>query len=232
MKIIGLLSSPRKNGNTAGLLREVLKGAKSNGAETEEIFLYEKNIEFCRGCMSCMRTEECVINDDFKEIRDKIKNADGLVIGSPVYGYTFNALLRNLIERLGMFEYLTSSALGEKYVVGVSTAGGNIAKKIAKGLSYMSYSGIFKRGYSSGFIGVGVKGDDISKFPESLKDAFLLGKKLVDDIKNKKKYALQKLSTRIVKNIMLKPFMKKFIIQGKESNTKGIYNTLIKEGVI
>jgi multimeric flavodoxin WrbA len=232
MKIIGLLSSPRKNGNTAGLLHEVLKGAKSIGAETEEIFLYEKNIEFCRGCMNCMQTGECVIKDDFKEIRDKIKNADGLVIGSPVYGFTFNALLRNLIERLGMFEYMTSSALGKKYVIGVSTAGGNIAKKVAKGLSYMSYGGIFKRGYSSGSIGVGVKSLDISKFPDSLNNAFLLGKKLVDDIKNKKKYVLQKLSERLVKNIILKPIMKKFIVQGKESNTKAIYNILIEEGVI
>ena len=91
MKIIGVISSPTKNGNNAVLVREILKSAKNNGAVTEEIFLADYNIDFCRGCFYCIKNGRCIIRDDFEKLKKKLLDSDGIILGSPVYGLTMNA---------------------------------------------------------------------------------------------------------------------------------------------
>ena len=158
-KVVGLISSPRQNGNTATLVREALRGAKSEGACIEEVFLPKCNINFCNGCFKCLIDGDCGFTDDFKEIKELLYEADGIILGSPTYCGTYNAIMKSLFERLGMFEVMTSS-LGGKYFAGISTAGSAMAaRKTAQEMVSLVSSGVFKRGYISGVFGVGfIKG--------------------------------------------------------------------------
>ena len=104
-KVIVLNGSPRKNFNTAKLLKEAQKGAESVGAEVEYFNLYEHNFLGCRSCFACQRkgsTTEgiCAINDDIKPILEKCINADAIIIGTPVYFSYPTGVFRSFVERL------------------------------------------------------------------------------------------------------------------------------------
>ena len=66
-------------------MNSVIKGAESEGAETEIIDLYKLHIEYCTGCGACYATDECSLFDDFVEIFEKIMNTEGVVLGAPNY---------------------------------------------------------------------------------------------------------------------------------------------------
>ncbi|MDF1569165.1 MAG: flavodoxin family protein [Spirochaetaceae bacterium] len=125
---------PSRNGNTAVLARAALEAARAEGADTEKIVLSEHHIEYCRGCMHCMRTGTCLIDDEAFALRDKLYTSDGIILASPSYGIQMTARMKNsLVDRIGMFTVNTSS-FGGKHFVGISTAGGIGAKKVARKL--------------------------------------------------------------------------------------------------
>jgi len=104
-KVIILNSSPRKNFNTAKLLKEAQKGAESVGAQAEYFNLYDYNFKGCMSCFACQRkgsTTEgvCAIKDDIKPILEKCINADAIIIGSPVYFSYPTGMFRCFLERL------------------------------------------------------------------------------------------------------------------------------------
>ncbi len=106
IKALFINGSPRKNGNTAKLLKRAMDGAKESGAEVELINLYDRTLNY-KGCMSCFACKikgghkgVCSFKDDLKPILDKVVDADILVCGTPVYcGYP-SANLRAFMERL------------------------------------------------------------------------------------------------------------------------------------
>ena len=104
MKTIVINASPRKNMNTAQLLKEAQKGAESNGAETEYIDLFEYTFTGCRSCMACKRKDgernKCFWKDDMSAIVEKVLAADAVIIGSPIYFGQPTASFRALWERL------------------------------------------------------------------------------------------------------------------------------------
>jgi len=104
-KVIVLNGSPRRNFNTAKLLKEAQKGAESAGAETEFFNLYEYNFKGCMSCFACQRkgsTTEgiCALRDDLKPILEKCLNADAIIIGTPVYFSYPTGIFRSFVERL------------------------------------------------------------------------------------------------------------------------------------
>ncbi|MBQ3621128.1 MAG: flavodoxin family protein [Methanosarcinaceae archaeon] len=105
MKTIILNGSPRRNGNTAQLLRAAQKGAESAGSETEYIDLYGLDFTGCRSCMVCKKKGSehcrCFRKDDLSPILDRIFEADALIIGSPVYFGDTTSQFHALAERLG-----------------------------------------------------------------------------------------------------------------------------------
>ena len=109
-KIIAVNGSPRSGWNTDLLVREAAAGAAANGAEVEIIDLYK--LEKFTGCISCFgcKTDghpgRCVCRDGLYEVLEKIRQADGLILGSPVYLGDISAGLRALYERL-IFQYIT-----------------------------------------------------------------------------------------------------------------------------
>ena len=109
-KIIAINGSPRSGWNTDILVREAAAGAASAGAEVEIIDLYK--LEKFTGCVSCFgcKTEahlgKCICRDGLADVLEKIRTADGLILGSPVYLGDITAGLRALYERL-VFQYIS-----------------------------------------------------------------------------------------------------------------------------
>ena len=105
MKTIILNASPRKNNNTAQLLREAERGAQSAGSETEFVNLYDLQFTGCRSCLACKRAGaercRCFWPDDLSPLIEKIFQADALIIGSPIYFSDTTSQFHAVMERLG-----------------------------------------------------------------------------------------------------------------------------------
>ncbi|MGA9755237.1 MAG: flavodoxin family protein [Desulfobaccales bacterium] len=111
MKVMAINGSPRKTWNTATLLKKALKGAASQGAATELIYLYDLNFKGCISCFACKTKGSksygrCVVKDDLRPIFKKIEVADALILGSPIYFGIVSGELRSFMERL-LFPYFT-----------------------------------------------------------------------------------------------------------------------------
>ena len=100
MKVIGFTASPRKNGNTAWAVDKILEGAREQGAETEYFCFSELEIKPCKGCLGCVKGDGCVIGDDMQKIYDALKQADALVLGSPIYMGQMTAQAKIFTDRL------------------------------------------------------------------------------------------------------------------------------------
>jgi multimeric flavodoxin WrbA len=99
-KVLIVLGSPRKNGNSATLAAQIAKGAMSAQANVETVYLQEKNIAPCTACRSCLENSgDCIIQDDMQEIYEKLVEADGWVIASPVYWFTMTAQTKIFMDR-------------------------------------------------------------------------------------------------------------------------------------
>ena len=109
-KIVAINCSPRATWNTATLVREAAKGAEKQGAEVEIIDLYK--LEKYTGCVSCFGCKlpdnlgKCICKDGLAPVLEAIRNADGLIIGSPNYLGDVTTGFRALFERL-IFQSLT-----------------------------------------------------------------------------------------------------------------------------
>ena len=101
MRILGIDGSPRKEGNTYAFLSTALERAAELGAETQYVWLGDKNLRGCRGCYSCVGAKRCVVEDDFAPIFEKMMQADGILLGSPVYHASMTAELKALLDRSG-----------------------------------------------------------------------------------------------------------------------------------
>lgn len=100
MKVLILNGSPRVNGCTARALEEVSKTLNEEGIETETIVVGNKDVRGCIACNSCAKTGKCVFNDIVNDIAVKFENADGIIIGSPVYYAGSNGTIISLLDRL------------------------------------------------------------------------------------------------------------------------------------
>lgn len=103
MKVIGLVCSPRLNGNTQVLVEEALRAAGELGAETELYPAGQKNIAPCDGCDFCQGSGQCRIGDDMQELYTKLQEADGIIFGSPVYWWGVSAQAKAVMDRMYLF---------------------------------------------------------------------------------------------------------------------------------
>jgi multimeric flavodoxin WrbA len=102
-KVLGVIGSPRKNGNTHVLVSKILEGVQSEGISTDIIFLDDLSIEECDGCHVCWKTEKCVKKDDMSNLYQRIIESDVIVFGTPVYWYGPTALMKSFIDRFVYF---------------------------------------------------------------------------------------------------------------------------------
>lgn len=100
MKVLAINSSARKDGNTAILINTVFEELNQAGIETEMVQLSGKIMEPCKACWACGGRKNCVHNkDQFQEIFEKMKEADGILLGSPVYTANISANMQAFLER-------------------------------------------------------------------------------------------------------------------------------------
>lgn len=238
MKIIAILGSPNRNGNTSTLAREALRGASEKGAEVEEVFLADYRIEYCRGCISrnikdfCLSTGKCIIPDDAEEIRRKLYESDGIILATPTYGIQPTARMKNFMtDRIGMFNAY-SSRLAGKYLVGIATAGGVGAKKTARDLVWGYSSGFFGRSFISGYIGVHIGYGRIEDFPEEMKKARELGRRMATDICTGRSYPFQNLPGRFLIRCVIRPIILKNLLTHREGIMKAVYEDLIERKLL
>ncbi len=104
MKILGIVGSKRKNGNTATLVQAALKSAEINGIETHIEYLGDYNINGCTGCEGCKDTYKCVVDDDMQKLYPLILEADAIILGSPTYFYNITSIVKAFLERLYCYE--------------------------------------------------------------------------------------------------------------------------------
>ena len=99
-KVLGILGSPRLEGNTADLLEAVLEGARSAGADTERLDLARMRINACIECRRCDESAECAVKtDDMQQIYSRIRNVDAIVLASPIFFMSVSAQTKAMIDR-------------------------------------------------------------------------------------------------------------------------------------
>jgi multimeric flavodoxin WrbA len=133
MKVIAINGSARPNGNTRKALELVANGLTENGHQVEIINLAEKKLNPCLACYKCKGTKKCVQNDDINGIFAKMVEADGIILGSPVYFSNISSRMAMLIERTGIMARTNDNALSGKIGTAVAVArraGVNIAYSV------------------------------------------------------------------------------------------------------
>jgi len=100
MKVLLINGSPKEKGNTAFALNQMAEVFAELGIETETIQVGNQLIRGCQGCGACYKLGKCVINDMVNEVAEKLAEADGMVVGSPVYYASPNGTLISFLDRL------------------------------------------------------------------------------------------------------------------------------------
>ncbi len=216
MKFYAINGSNRNEGNTAQLLKKAIEGVKSviHDADVEFINLYDIPFNGCKSCFACKKIDgkhygKCVYNDDFKPILDEIVQADGLILGSPVYFGEVTGNMRCLLERL-CFPFLvydkdTDSLAPKRMPVGfIYTM--NVTKDLAEKMNYnhfilnndLVFENTFRKPYdlcsfdTYQFSDYSKYKSDIfseehksevrkTQFPKDLESAFKIGSKIARD---------------------------------------------------
>jgi len=208
VKVLGISGSPRPNANTAGLVKAVLAGCN---VSTQFITLAGLRIEPCKSCLGCKDTNECVIDDDHSVLRKELLNANALVIGAPNYHNMINGLMHCFLERFYQFRHRERNLLAGKLGVAVGVGGSKAEPVIQQILAFFQFYRIesvgsvsaqgvarcFDCGYgewcrSGAIIKAWGADQDLAKIrpsldkqPDSLKEAFELGKRISARLKEK-----------------------------------------------
>ncbi len=198
MKVLGIVGSRRKNGNTSYLVQEALHTIQSKEVETELIFLGDYNIRGCTGCEGCKDTYKCVIQDDMQKIYPLIMSSDAIILGSPTYFYNITSDMKAFIERLYCFQVFAeddrsvwssiNEALGGKYAVVIAICEQNDEKDMGFTAEAMSkpLEGLGYRVVETVKILKLFKKGDVLQNQDDLEQAQRAGKKLEKTFRLKK----------------------------------------------
>jgi multimeric flavodoxin WrbA len=177
MRVLGLVGSPRKGGNTDLLVSSILDGAGASGHLTEKVYLYGLDIAACVDCRSCQKGKyQCAIADGMQRLYPKLEGADVIVFGTPLYWYGATGKMKLVIDRLRPF--VSSKKLkGKKAVVVVPCEEGADACNYLMGMFELSFR----------YLGMALAGKllvkayekaEVNAQPETLSRALEMGKTL------------------------------------------------------
>lgn len=180
MKVLGVVGSPRKGGNTDILVDKVLLGAQENGNTTEKVFLNDLNIKPCQACMTCKKTGKCAIDDDMQKAYVQVLESDCLVLGTPIYWLGAAAQMKTFIDRwYALLDANYKTKLKGKSAAIIAVCGS--PETSMTDFSIQTFEKIF------GFIGIELKGKitvsarekaEVLNNKSILEEAFSLGAKL------------------------------------------------------
>lgn len=186
MKVLGIMGSPRIEGNTDLLLKEALSGAQSRGAKVEKIIVNELNIHPCQECYGCLKEGSCIVSDDMDDIYPKLLGADIIIVASPMFFYGIPSQLKALIDRCQALwvkkHILKIEPLGSERKGAFIGVGATKGKKLFDG-AVMVIKYFFEAVGVEYVDELLVRGVDqigeVKDHPTALSDAFELGKRLV-----------------------------------------------------
>ncbi len=191
-KIIAIYGSPRRRGNTAALLKKAVEGARDSGAELEEIVLRDLKISPCLEIYGCTQSGECAIKDDFQKVRDKILDAQGLMLASPVFFYTVSSHTKILMDRFqslwvkkNWVEKTPKNQQGTKRKGLFIAVGATRGKKLFDGmlLSVRYFFDVLDMELWKALLYRTLDfQDDVLKHPEYLEEAYITGKEFASAI--------------------------------------------------
>jgi len=188
MKALAFHGSPRIDGNTDILLKETLKPIYELGHNVKLFNLNFMNIKPCQDCGGCDKTGKCIINDDMDEIYDAIREADRIILASPIFFFGLSAQAKIMIDRCQSFwceKYLLKKTILEGHYgrKGLLLLVGGMKKEIGIQCAEATAKAFFRTISVSehetlSFTGIDAKGA-ITEHPTALKEAYEAGKKLV-----------------------------------------------------
>lgn len=132
--ILIISSSPRKGGNSDTLCDQFIKGAKEAGNSVDKIRLAELKIDYCSACYACKTKGHCVKQDDMKLIIAKMREADVIVLATPVYFYTMCAQMKTMIDRTLGGAQKAGLENKEFYLIATAADGKTAIKRTIDGL--------------------------------------------------------------------------------------------------
>lgn len=188
MKAIAIVGSPRKKGNTEILSRHALKAIEEEGLETELISLAGLEIKPCTACMVCKKEERCPLDDDLWPIYTKMKEADAIILASPVYFGSATALIKALMDRAGYIGYQNGRVFEGKVggpLVVARRAGKNFT--FAQLAYWFSIHGCFVPGSTYWNVAFGHGKGEVEQDEEGMRTAWNFGKNIA--------YLVKKLSS-------------------------------------
>ena len=184
MKVIGIVGSPMKNGNMELLTTHTLKAISEEGFDTELIRLAGLEIKPCNACMVCKKEESCPIEDDLFPIYLRMKEADGIILASPVYYGSATALIKALMERVGYISRWNGEPFSGKVggpLVVARRAGKNFT--FAQLTYWFQILGFFIPGSTYWNVAIGREKGEVEHDEEGLKTAWNFGKNMAFLIK-------------------------------------------------
>lgn len=180
MKVVAFSGSARKGGNTAILLNTVMTELNREGIETELVQLAGQPLQGCIACYKCFKKKDgtCAVEKDFfNECYQKMKEADGILLGSPTYFADVSAATRALIERAGFVSRANNYQLKGKVGAGVVAVrrAGSIQALTSLNLFFL-YNQMVIPGSSYWNMGIGMNPGDVQNDAEGIQTMTDLGK--------------------------------------------------------
>ncbi len=186
MKAIGIVGSPRKNGNTEILTQHTLRSIAEEGLDTELISLAGLDIQPCNACMVCRQEERCPIDDDLFPLYIRMKEAEAVILASPVYFGSATALLKAFMDRtgyIGLRRRVFAGKVGGPLVV-ARRAGQNFT--FAQMMYWFHILGFFMPGSTYWNIAFGREKGEVQGDEEGLATAWNFGKNIAFLVKKLK----------------------------------------------
>lgn len=185
-KVLVLLGSPRKKGNSALLAEKIAEGAASEGASVETVFLQDLEIRTCKSCYACQTpgSKGCAIDDDMQKLYPLMLEADAWVLASPVYWFTMSAQLKLWMDRCFAFPaYAEDPFSGRRIAVAMAYGGEDpFDSGCVNALRTFQDAYAYTGSKLVGFVyGSAMKAGEIKKNKPLMEAAVELGKKLVKD---------------------------------------------------
>lgn len=186
MKVVGFVGSPRTSGNTATLVSQALAGAQAGGARVELVHIPSLEISGCRGCKYCKSHETCRIDDDMQELYTKIREADVLIFGTPVYFAQMTGQMKQFVDRFYALidaEYKPRISSGKKAAVLLTQGDDNLAAFTGIIDTFTFAMSFLQVPVSEPVVAGGLDAPgDIEKNVSAMDKAYQLGKKLASQM--------------------------------------------------
>lgn len=187
MRILAFNGSPRKKGNTSTIIRSILNGAESEGAETVEVRLHDIDMKGCQGCLACRKKPgTCAQKDGLRPYLESMKTCQGIVVGCPIYMYRICGQMKLFVDRCYSLYisreeggYASAIQPGKNYALVVSQ-GAPAQEQYQRSVRWLA--GMTGSGFGMQEVGRIVHSDSNLRPAEEdealLEEAFLIGRRL------------------------------------------------------